>query len=116
MMGMGLDLERHGVKLPEDMRTMVLIECLPESWNDVVTSITFDLGFDEDLLGFDNVSKRLQNVGHWKQLKRARHDGESSSRDGSGFWIPRSLMMDKQKQWAKDNCSFFALQVAELVI
>ncbi|GMI92035.1 hypothetical protein like AT4G00980 [Hibiscus trionum] len=83
MMGMASDLERHGVKVPKDMQSMVLIENLPESWNDVVTPITVKLAFDEDALGLDNVEKRLLNAGQLKQLKRDRHDGESSSGSSS---------------------------------
>lgn len=42
MIGKARDLEWAGVKLPEELQAVVLLESLPESWDDVVSLITFN--------------------------------------------------------------------------
>ncbi|XVF68478.1 hypothetical protein PTKIN_Ptkin11bG0006000 [Pterospermum kingtungense] len=80
------ELELEGVKVPQEFQAVALMESLPESWEDEVRSITWNLETDEEGLGLDNVCKKLRSVGGWKEYyyRRARDDDDaSSSKDGS---------------------------------
>ncbi|KAK8547483.1 hypothetical protein V6N12_031620 [Hibiscus sabdariffa] len=82
MNAMAKELELEGVNLPKELLSVVLLESLPESRDDVVTSITMDLGKDEEALRLDNICIRLMNARDVNELFKSRDNDESSSRFG----------------------------------
>ncbi|KAK8662667.1 hypothetical protein V6N13_024558 [Hibiscus sabdariffa] len=82
MNAMAKELELEGVNLPKELLSVVLLESLPESRDDVVTSITMDLGKDEEALRLDNICIRLMNARDVNELFKSRDNDESSSRVG----------------------------------
>ncbi|KAK8701449.1 hypothetical protein V6N13_019836 [Hibiscus sabdariffa] len=77
-----IGVELEGMNLPKELQSLVLLESLPESWDDVVTSITMDLGKDEKALRSDNICMRLLNAGDEKELFESHDNEESSSWGG----------------------------------
>lgn len=85
MGSMAGDLEREGLKIPEEVQTVMLMNSMPESWNDVVTSLKLSMDFDkskwgEPDLGLDMVSRRLRDIGDMKELYRKREEEEAKRR------------------------------------
>ncbi|GMI88899.1 hypothetical protein HRI_002559200 [Hibiscus trionum] len=72
MNAMAKELELEGLNLPKELHSVALLESLPESWDDVVASITMDLGKDEEALRSDNICMKLMNAGDVKELFKGR--------------------------------------------
>lgn len=79
--GMTMELDRVGIEVPDEMQAVVLMESLPDSWENDVRLVTMNLDSDnEDRLKLDNLSERLRVAGDIRALFRAKEDqGQTST-------------------------------------
>ncbi|KAL3530916.1 hypothetical protein ACH5RR_010238 [Cinchona calisaya] len=64
-----------GIKTPEEMQAVVLMDSLPESWDDTLVRLTVNMSMDEgNGLNLDNVRRRVTDAGQWKEFM-AHKDG-----------------------------------------
>ncbi|GKV08398.1 hypothetical protein SLEP1_g20030 [Rubroshorea leprosula] len=88
MDNMAMELEREGMKVPEEMQSAALMNSLPSSWEDVIVNITtvFDFDRNGESTGLKNVKDRLKSAGARKDLRARnleRDSEENSSMDNS---------------------------------
>ncbi|KAM7496423.1 hypothetical protein LguiA_020837 [Lonicera macranthoides] len=79
--GIAMELDKVGIEVPNEMQAVVLMESLPDSWENDVRLVTVNLDTDkEDGLKLDNVSERLRVAGDIRALFRAKDDrGQTST-------------------------------------
>lgn len=68
MIGMAIDLEREGVGVPDELQAVVLMNSLPGSWYDDVTTMMLNMHGDEEKMKLKNVQDSVRRVGGWKEV------------------------------------------------
>lgn len=75
------ELEIAEVRVPDEMQAVVLMNSLPESWDDVAYLLNLQLGMGvgkENELRFDNVSQRLRVAAEMGPPRRTRGGGNNA--------------------------------------
>lgn len=66
---MAFELECEGVKVPEELQAVMLMNSLPDSWRDTIGGLIVNMESDgSDGLGLDKVSRRLRDMRHAKRI------------------------------------------------
>lgn len=77
MRRMATELGLEGVEVPEELQAVVLMNSLPDSWYDAITTMIGNMDTDERGLTLVNAEIRVRNTGGWKKIfstERARND------------------------------------------
>ncbi|XP_071935658.1 uncharacterized protein [Coffea arabica] len=71
MRAMAKELEYAGIKIPDEMQAVALLNSLPDDWDDDVERLAIGLdGASTEKLSFDCVSRRLRMVSDVRSLKK----------------------------------------------
>ncbi|KAL3530915.1 hypothetical protein ACH5RR_010237 [Cinchona calisaya] len=70
MRAMAKELEYSGVKIPDDMQAVVLLNSFPEDWEDDVGGLLMDFDGVKENLSFDYVCRRLRILGDVRLLRK----------------------------------------------
>lgn len=74
MGSMAFELECEGVKVPEELQVLMLMNSLPDSWDETVGGAIVNIDIDgSDEMGLEKVSKRLIEMGLKKEQEEKPH-------------------------------------------
>ncbi|XP_062018184.1 uncharacterized protein LOC133734579 [Rosa rugosa] len=86
MGSMAYDLQCEGLKIPEEVQAVMLMNSVPESWDEMMTVVRLNMDFDkskssgEPDFGLHKVSSRLREIGALKKLYRRQEEEEAKQR------------------------------------
>lgn len=74
MGSMAFELECEGVKVPEELQVLMLMNSLPDSWDETIGGAIVNIDIDgSDEMGLEKVSKRLIEMGLKKEQEEKPH-------------------------------------------
>uniref|UniRef100_A0A5B7C7J8 CCHC-type domain-containing protein n=1 Tax=Davidia involucrata TaxID=16924 RepID=A0A5B7C7J8_DAVIN len=80
---MAHDLQTAGVPVPDEMQAVVLMNSLPESWEDVVGGLIVHMNTED--LTLVNVSKRLGIMGDLKEWRARENEASTDKKSKKGL-------------------------------
>lgn len=83
MGSMAYDLECEGLKIPDEVQAVMLMNSVPDSWDEMMTPVRLNMNLDKSGdpdMGLDRVSSRLREIGVLKESFRRREEDEAKQR------------------------------------
>lgn len=78
-----LELELEGVKIPDEFQAVVLINSLPDSWEDAVERMVVSIDSDAKELSLEDVEDKVRAIGGWKEYRKASPEDYDDDDDGA---------------------------------
>ncbi|CAI9107020.1 OLC1v1006285C1 [Oldenlandia corymbosa var. corymbosa] len=94
---MVLNLKDSGMCIPSEMQSAFLIDSLPGSWNQTVSSLEFNMSMDKENSGWniDNVWKRVRDAGRLKEMFEKTEADDSRPHDNAnGGWKNKRVLRE----------------------
>lgn len=83
MRAMAKELELEGVKIPDEFQAVVLINSLPDSWEDAVERMVVSIDSDAKELSLEDVEDKVRAIGGWKEYRKASPEDYDDDDDGA---------------------------------
>lgn len=83
MGSMAYDLECEGLKIPDEVQAVMLMNSVPDSWDEMMIPVRLNMDLDKSGdpdMGLDRVSSRLRAIGVSKESFRRREEDDAKQR------------------------------------